>query len=193
LVLPSANDKSDKRLRLSSKAVLLNDIENMQVTSLYCIVGFPNISKFASVTDPILTRNDVNEFLNQLRSCEMYGDQSSGHGHPSVMSNSIITQAMPVQRMLPSNSSSNNSQDDDDDDSKGDLHLYRFGDVLLKKKERLILPIFDVELPYRDVYHCRIRGSMLARGYSHSSSNEQYEEVRFVGRPRLPHWSHDVR
>ncbi|CAF0882267.1 unnamed protein product [Adineta steineri] len=171
LVLLNSNDPSTKRLRLSSKAVILNDIENMTVDNLFCIVGFPNISKFASVIDPIISGDDVKTFLNSLTQCET--THSRGHGH-SIMSNSIMTQQMAMPPM-----SSNISIPDDtsQDVNVDDLHLYEFKNILLQKKERLMLPIFDIEIPYKDIYHCKINS--LQSEYMHSGYGEKkpFEEV----------------
>ncbi|CAF4992848.1 unnamed protein product, partial [Rotaria magnacalcarata] len=43
--------------------------------------------------------------------------------------------------------------DSQQDTHVDDLHLYEFKSILLRKKERLMLPIFDIEIPYRDVWH----------------------------------------
>lgn len=152
----------------------------MHVDNLFCIVGFPNISKFASVTDPIVGGSDVQTFLNQLKGAEASAN-AVAYGAASAMSNSIMT-----QQMMPSASfavaapmdasMSDASQVDADSD---DLHLYEFKNVLLEKKERLIVPIFDIELPYKDVYHCEIKETDLNVYYAHQNQEtKDFEEVR---------------
>ena len=151
LTLLPSEGPSAKRLRLSSKAVILNDIENMHVDNLFCIVGFPNISKFASVTDPIIGGTDVQTFLNQLKAAEA-SNQAAAFGGGSVASNSMMTQQVMLRAptVAPMDALMSDASQVDADTS--DLHLYEFKNVLLEKKERLIVPIFDIELPYRDVY-----------------------------------------
>jgi hypothetical protein len=180
LVLLSSKDPSIKKLRLSSKAVILNDIENLNVDNLFCIVGFPNISKFASVIDPIISGNNVKEFLDHLQQCE------AGYAGPhfrnplGIMSNSVMTQQMcQSQQMLQPPSFDNNVPDNtQQDDHVDDLHLYEFKNILLQKKERLMLPIFDIETSYKDVYHCKIVGSQSEYIYSGYNEKKQYEEVK---------------
>ena len=174
VVLLSSGSSKEKRLRLSSKAVILNDIENMHVDHLFCIVGFPNISKFASITDPIVSGDNVQEFLQKLNQCEN-SSGGSGFGQQSVMSNSIMTQQMAMPMAPPHLGIPDLPQSDTDAD---DLHLYEFKDVLLQKKERLMLPIFDLELPYKDIYHCRIGASPISYGYAGHVEKKDYEEVR---------------
>lgn len=176
LVLLSSNDPTVKRLRFSSKAVVLNDIENMNVENLFCIVGFPNTSKFASVNDPILDTANVATFLQQLQQCESTRPHRPGRPQPnySCTSNSVMLQ----QAMGGFPGSSDSGPDDTTEDTNvDDLYLYEFKNVLLEKKERLVLPIFDVELPYKDVYHCKIESNNTQYSYSGPSDNKPYEEV----------------
>ncbi len=171
MILLSSKDPSIKRLRLSSKAVILNDIEDLNVENLFCIVGFPNISKFASVIDPIISGEDVKEFLNDLQQCE--APHTSSRYFPnnlSIMSNSVMTQQ---QIYLPPSFDNNIPDNTQQDDHVDDLHLYEFKNILLQKKERLMLPIFDIETTYKDVYHCKINGSQLTY-----EEKKQYEEVK---------------
>ncbi|CAF0887173.1 unnamed protein product [Adineta ricciae] len=176
LVLLSSNDPTVKRLRFSSKAVVLNDIENMNVDNLFCIVGFPNTSKFASVNDPILDTANVATFLQQLQQCESTRSRHSGrlHANYSCMSNSMMTQQ--VMGGFPGSSDSG-PDETTEDTNVDDLHLYEFKNVLLEKQERLVLPIFDVELPYKDVYHCKIESNSTQYSNTSSAENKPYEEV----------------
>jgi hypothetical protein len=177
LTILSSNDSSIKRLRLLSKAVILNDIENMNIDHLFCIVGFPNISKFASIVDPMISGDNVKAFLDQLGQCEANTGRSR---HPnSHMSNSIMTQQMVMPMSAPSNSGLDDTQQDANVD---DLHLYEFQNISLHKKERLTLPIFDIEIPYKDVYHCKIYSSQFGSVFSGYNENKSYEEVRWNSR-----------
>lgn len=150
----------------------------MHVNNLFCIVGFPNISKFASVTDPIIGGSDVQTFLNQLKGAEA-SSNAVAFGGASIMSNSIMTQqAMPAARpsaRMDALMSDANQADTDN----GDLHLYEFKNVLLEKKERLIVPVFDIELPYKDVYHCEIKEADVDVYFAHQHVEpKDFEEVR---------------
>ena len=175
MILLSSKDPSVKQLRLSSKAVILNDIENMNVDNLFCIVGFPNVSKFASVVDPIISGADVRTFLNQLNQSESGVGRHYPH-NASIMSNSVMTQQM-VQPMLSSNSYGPEDTQTQQDTNTDDLHLYEFKNVLLQKKERLMLPIFDIEIPYKDVYHCKINALHSGSTYSGYNETKQFEDV----------------
>ncbi|CAF4416511.1 unnamed protein product [Rotaria socialis] len=174
LILLSSQDPSLKRLRLSSKAVILNDIENMNVDNLFCIVGFPNVSKFASVTDPIISGDDVKTFLERLQQCEIESARPNYNSFANVASNSVRMQQM----VMPMSSSTSQVPDDSQQDTHvDDLHLYEFKNILLQKKERLMLPIFDIEIPYRDVYHCKIGTAKSTNDYYGYENKNDFEEV----------------
>lgn len=148
----------------------------MNVDNLFCIVGFPNISKFASVIDPMISGKDVQEFLNHLSQCETGNVVSRvpQYATQSVMSNSIMTQQMALPPSFDNNVPNDNQQDTNVDD----LHLYEFKNILLKKKERLMLPIFDLEIAYKDVYHCKV--NRVQSEYAHLSHDDTkpYEDVK---------------
>ncbi|CAF1322405.1 unnamed protein product [Rotaria sordida] len=174
LVLLSSEDPSIKRLCLSSKAVILNDIENMNVDNLFCIVGFSNVSKFASVIDPIISGEDVKAFLDGLKQCEVESTRSRYYNPASFTSNSIMMQQ--TVSAMPSHEN-NDPSDSQPDTGVDDLHLYEFKNVLLQKKERLMLPIFDIEIPYKDVYHCKIDTSQSEYTYYEHGEKKDFEEV----------------
>ncbi|CAF1347834.1 unnamed protein product [Didymodactylos carnosus] len=59
------------------------------------------------------------------------------------------------------NTMSSQQTDDDENENAGqntndDFLLYKFQHVLLEKKEKILLPIFDIQVPYKDIYHCKI-------------------------------------
>lgn len=153
--------------------MILNDIENIHVKNLFCIVGFPNISKFASVVDPTINNSDVKEFLGQLQQSESGASHPVYHGRHSAMSNSVMMQQMVVAPSFAGNTAAELNPSTTDND---DLHLYDFHDVLLEKKKRLVLPIFNIDLPYKDVYSCDI-DSMSHDSYYHQQNKQDFEEV----------------
>ncbi|CAF0872030.1 unnamed protein product, partial [Didymodactylos carnosus] len=158
--LITSSDNSVKLLRLSSKCVVLNDIENIQIDQLSCIVGHPNMSKFVSVIDPLMGTQTVQQFLDQLSGCETSVVSRAVNYASQITSNSIMTQQayFPPRIPKPQRSISDNEDATDGADvvAVDDLHLYEFKNILLQEKERILLPIFDIEVPYKDVYHCKI-------------------------------------
>ena len=84
-------DLSDAgELRLVQKAVIRNELRDLEDVELALISGFPNV-EFSNVTSLLSPGNSMNEFFNQLRS-----------GRPSdepvmlqqVISNSVISNSV---------------------------------------------------------------------------------------------------
>lgn len=139
-----------KILRLSMKCVVINDLEDIQIENFSCIVGHPNLSKMINVIDPLLTTTTAKQFLKQLKSVEN-------------SSTSITTQKYVGNRFNVHMDTSNYEllSSDDDDHNQGnntndDFYLYKFQKIRLEQNEKISLPIFDMQVPYKDVYHCQI-------------------------------------
>jgi hypothetical protein len=140
-------------LRLSLKCVILNDIEDIKVENLSCIVGHPNLSTYTHITDSVFSTKSTKEFLDELNgsgSSSSYSSHSKNHQYTSNRFNLQMNSPRDVMK------SSDDEDDDRKQDTNDDFHLYKFQHVLLEKDERLSLPIFDMQVPYKDVYHCEI-------------------------------------
>lgn len=123
----------------------------------------------------MLSGKNVKEFLDHLRRSESGPAHSYGRYHAqSMLSNSVMQQ----QLLQPVSFDDNDPTDTVQDTQIDDLHLYEFEKISLQKKERLMLPIFDIETTYKDVYHCKINGSQYGHYYAKHDEQKQYEEVR---------------
>lgn len=114
----------------------------------------------------MISGTTVQEFLNQLNTSESAQTHAFGRGNRSVLSNSVMTQQMlPSAAYNPTNvvPTNENQQDANVDD----LHVYEFRNISLEKKGRLMLPIFDIELDYKDVYHCKINNQSAHNYYAY--------------------------
>ncbi|CAF2995281.1 unnamed protein product, partial [Rotaria sp. Silwood2] len=130
----------------------MNDIEDGYVENLFCIVGHPNISKYIDVTDPVFNDKSAKEFLNEIAQCE----------RSSLSSTNKYTSSRIYHSEHISDSGMTSSDDGDTNESNNasdDFHLYRFHNVLLEQKEKVLLSVFDIEVPYKDLYQCKINGT----------------------------------
>jgi hypothetical protein len=127
----------------------MNDIEDIHVKNLFCIVGHPNLSKYVNVIDPLFNENTLKEFLAEIARCDK--PLASWEVQPSRhrLNN---RQNISDYEMPPSDGGDANASDNANDD----FHLYEFRDILLDQKEKLSLPVLDIEVPYKDFYHCTI-------------------------------------
>jgi hypothetical protein len=124
---------------------MLNDIEDIEINNLSCIVGHPNLSTYTKIIDPIFSKKSAVEFLDELNRCDSSFSSSSFQSHQYTSNRFNLQMNTSKYAMVSS-----------DDDTNDDFYLYKFQHVLLEKNERLSLPIFDMQVPYKDVYHCKI-------------------------------------
>ena len=153
LITPSGSD--GKMLRVSSKCVLFNDIEDLEVENLSCIVGHPNLSKHIDIIDPMLNAKSAKEFLREIEAVESPSlSYSNKQNYGSTRFNVRANQSKFDDDIEPFD----NLEEDKDtkDESNDDFDLYQFRNVRLEQNERISLPIFDMHVPYKDVYHCKI-------------------------------------
>lgn len=61
----SIDISNDKKLRLVSKATILNDLAHLPNIEVRLITGFPNVP-FVGYWDPLTSRQSVDQFVNQL-------------------------------------------------------------------------------------------------------------------------------
>jgi len=132
---------------LKLQATLLNELTDLKNVTVNLVVGVPAF-EFKGTTDPIA----LNQALTQL---SPYFDQDSQT--TLSLSNSIMTQQVarmnevrqPV-RAAPA------AVDLGPDVAQGtrheDLFVFTVKNVTLKKGERLVLPVLQQSLPYRDVF-----------------------------------------
>ncbi|UJR18079.1 hypothetical protein I4U23_004979 [Adineta vaga] len=161
IILMKSKKSNTKMLRLSMKCVLMNDIEDLQAASLVCIVGHPNLSKYINVTDAVFSDKSAKDFLKEMAQCE----HSSSSRSSSLW---LPTQNCAGTRFYQSTNDSksddtsfdeeNKDVEDKDNESNGsdDLYLYEFHNILLDRKEKILLSVFNIETPYKDLYQCKI-------------------------------------
>ena len=143
-----AGNPEKKVLKLTAKAVILNDVEGIVAQNLSCVAGFPNIT-FSNVKDPLSNVEKITDFINSLNSVSNAREQPRSRG---------VTATMAAQQVMVNSAYGGPSMDSENSNtneptSNNDLHFYNFHNVTLPKDERVYLPIFNMETKYCDVYH----------------------------------------
>lgn len=168
LTLMTTKRSNIKMLRLSLKCVIINDVEDIQTDNLACIVGHPNLSKYIHITDPLFGDTTTEEFLKKIANCEYRSSTSIDQISSSRHYNTNPT----ILNSITAASASNKDDDDEENNANNDFHLYQFRNISLKKKEKLLVPVFDIEIPYREFYRCKIDQTQQYNKYD--STNEVF-------------------
>jgi hypothetical protein len=161
------------RARVTMKATVVNDAEDLENVELFFVVGYPNFT-FADILSPMALRESIAQFMAAL---EAGGRRSGEHARLANIMSQRVTFAeeggaiSPLDygyaaiRGLPG-------------ESEEDLFLYHKEDVSLNKGERAYYHVFSEEIDYEHLYEWEIPDTMNIdpRGYYRSEQGEQQAE-----------------
>lgn len=135
---------SPERARLTAKAVVINESEDLAGATLEFVTGYPNL-RFQGVVDPLALRGDLAAFFAALQAEP--GSQSVVMAQ-SVMSNMAMRGA--DESSFPEYGAPEGGT------AVEDLFFYEQRDVTLARGERGLYPLFTLEVPYRHVFEWSI-------------------------------------
>ncbi len=163
------NIEDPKKARLTMKATLVNDVEDLEGVDAYFVVGYPNF-RFADVLSPMALDQAMGQFLAELDRAEKR-DESLGRA-AGVM----------AQRMAPPMEAE--SLDFGLAGLPGvvgapeeDLFLYAKKGLVLKKGERAEYPIFSHEVDYKHVYEWKIPDTLNVDYAGYQQSGRRQTEI----------------
>ena len=164
------NIEDPKKARLTMKATLVNDVEDLEGVDAYFVVGYPNF-RFADVLSPMALDQALGQFLSELDRTEKK-DEALGR-----MAN-VLTQRMAPLQEAESLDYGLASLPGVVGAPEEDLFLYAKKGLDLKKGERAEYPIFSQEVDYKHVYEWKIPDTLNVdyAGYQQSGQRQQLAE-----------------
>jgi len=162
--------------RMSGKAVVINDIEDINTPELACVAGFPNI-KFANVLDPLSMQVSMSQFFASLQ----YGGSAEP---PPVMGQMAITanSAVAYNDIRPITHMPRTAPPTLPNDT-ADMHLYRFQDVTVGTGDRAYLPFLDKQIASKEIFRWNPRAY---RYGGEDSASEVWHLVRLINNTNVP-------
>jgi len=160
------------KARITAKAEIVNEIEDLDGVVVNFISGFPNL-QFGDVTDPMALREDLAAFLNSLANPPQPGPSRGRRG--VVMQQALGNVAAPgseqMSSVLPTTPLEGQTSEE--------LFFYEKKGVSLKKGERGYYPLFAMDVPYEHVYEWKIGDTLdeQERRGSDQREPEKAEEV----------------
>lgn len=156
--------ETDKRLSLTAKSTILNDLGDVQNIEINLVTGFPNVP-WATLSEPLLSGQSVDQFTNFLAST---GIPDAGfRGRRDAMS----------QNMAPGGALGGFDQSFAVNTGTGtqseDLFFYSRPGVTLKKGDRGAYILFQAKSDYSHLYTTEIPDNVA-------------DNVRYVARPEAP-------
>lgn len=173
--------------RFSAKAVVINEVADLQEIHLDLVTGFPNI-QFADVNSPVAMSQNLEGFLRALTSGRSESGGRRDMMRQQAMLSNIATYEDEVSAPLPGYSTAQKGTVSED------LFLYPVERFTLKRGETACIPLFTAEIPYRHLYIWKIPDMLNPSGHYRQDrdSDEQKlaEEVwhscRLVNNMEMP-------
>lgn len=135
-----------KKMVLTAKATVVNDLEDMEGADFRFITGFPNI-RFAGITDPLVMNENADQFISTISGGGFGG---GGRGGPGGRAGEMMNQKAQAP-MTPAMMDSVMDMDGEGMQA-GDLFFYTKPKLTLKKGERGLYMLFQADMPYKEIY-----------------------------------------
>jgi hypothetical protein len=136
---------SDGNAKIKLQATIINELADIEDVKAHLVIGVPKFA-FEKTVDPISLQQTVAQLSSHFRP-----DSQSAF----AFSNAIMTQAeMPVRRIdVPDSGSTLDLGPDVAGSGKNeDLFIFTLEHVTLKKGQRMVVPVAEYELKYKDVF-----------------------------------------
>lgn len=158
------------------EATLVNDLVDLQGTSVNLVVGAPRFD-FASELDPIALEATV----AALARAAPRQDRTA-----QMLSNTLMTQVAGYTAegaAEPAGAGPELAAEG----ANEDLYVYTVRDVTLARGERLVLPLAEFELPYQDVYVLELALTPPPEVRMQYGGQQELELARLLGAPKAIH------
>lgn len=158
------------RATLSAKAVLVNEVLDLEDVDVDLVTGFPHLL-FGHVTSPMAPQQDLGGFLSALRQ-----GQRSPSGNQRILAQSLSNTFTSATQL-------GDLGDPGDEVHTEDLFFYPVPRVSLRQGETLAVPFLQATVPYEHVYTWEIPNAFdLDRRVFVDDAAEQEEDVWHVCR-----------
>jgi len=128
------------------QATLLNEMTDLENATVHLVVGVPSF-QFKGTTDPIALSQVIAQLSQYF--------QTDAASTQYALSNSMMTQVArsnEVRQVAPGAGEPNLGPDIDGGGKSEDLYVYTVKNVTLKKGQRMVLPVSEYKLDYKDIY-----------------------------------------
>jgi len=161
---------------LRLQATLVNDLADLEDTSVNLVVGVPSFV-FGEMLDPIALQKEAAQLTPHLQS------QSQTN---FAFSNAIMTQVA-SPNIVGAVSTGEAGPEVIGAEREADLYVFAIKHVTLGKGERMVMPVAEVPVKYHDRYILEIPFAPPSEIYANFDSNRQTELTRLLAAPKVQH------
>lgn len=167
------------------QATLLNELADLDDVSLNLVVGVPTFA-FKDTLDPMALQHDLAQLSPYFQNNNSYRNSPIA----SQFSNALMTQTPRMgeyRAAPPAGGSSSLGPDIADSGRSEDLFVFRMEHITLRRGERMVLPVAEFVLPYRDVYTLDLPFAPPPELRGNLNTDQQRELARLLGAPKVMH------
>ncbi len=172
------------KARVQLQATLVNELADLDNVTANLVVGVPSFA-FKGTVDPMALQGTVARL-------GVYFDPQSASGY--AMSNAIMSQTAGFDEdrrradiLDSSEAAPDLGPEVTGSESDEDLFVFTVRGVTLKKGERMVLPVAEYDLSYRDVYVLDLPFAPPMEVQANANDSQQREIARLLGAPRFMH------
>jgi hypothetical protein len=171
------------KARVQLQATLVNELADLENVTANLVVGVPSFA-FKGVVDPMALQQTVAQLGD-------YFDAKSASGF--AMSNAIMAQVGAREDRFRDEERRNQPEagpEAEGGEADQDLYVFTVKRVTLRKGERMVLPVAEYELAYRDVYVLELPFAPPMEVRANANDAQQQQLARLLG---APHFTHVLR
>ena len=169
--------KGNARVRM--QATLVNDMLDLKDATVHLVIGVPTFA-FEHTPDPI----SLQATFAQL---SRYFDRSSLGGQ--VLSNAVMSQTARMGEVRDAGQPITPADvpEIEEQGKSEDLFVFKVANVTLKKGARMVLPVSEFTLPYKDVYTLELPYALPPEVRGQASQSAEAEIARALAAPKAEH------
>jgi hypothetical protein len=173
---------STGKARVQLQATLVNELADLDDVTANLVVGVPNFA-FKGTVDPMALQQTVAQLGD-------YFDAKSASGF--AMSNAVMAQVgaradREKDEELRSNLPADAGPEVAGSEADQDLHVFAVKHVTLRKGERMVLPVAEYVVEYRDVYVLDLPFAPPMEVRANANDAQQQQLARLLGDPHFVH------
>jgi len=168
------------RARVRLQATLVNELADLEDVTAHLVIGVPRFV-FQDTPDPIAIQEAAAQLSQYFRR-----DSQTALG----FSNAIMTQAPMMEgelRQAPSPSGGEPGPEVVGGAENEDLFVFTVEHVTLKKGQRMVLPVAEYEMAYKDVFALTIPFTPPPEVWRNFNTGRQTEMAQILAAPRVMH------
>ena len=159
------------------QATLLNELTDLDDVSANLVIGVPTFA-FKDSTDPIALQKKAAELSQYFQ-----GDRGQ------MMSNAIATQTarMGEYRAPSTGATADLGPNLPESTTSEDLFVFTVRHITLKKGERMVMPLAEYSVPYKDIFTMDLPFAPPPEVRSNLNNEQQAEMARLFAEPKVTH------